>query len=167
MKQYCIENLLELRRLIALFDQEKYQNKLQLLSNASIGQHVRHVLEFYRCIINGASDGSVNYDNRDRDLNLEQSPDLAISCINQICDEILHLNGTKEILLGANFSHSGEVTNMIKSSIDRELVYCLEHSIHHQALIKIGLIDQKMDHFIDHSFGIAPSTIMHQQSCAQ
>lgn len=167
MKQYCIENLLELRRLIALFDQEKYQNKLQLLSNASIGQHVRHVLEFYRCIIKGASDGSVNYDNRERDLNLEQSPDLAISCIDQICDDIPKLNGTQEILLGANFSHNGEVLNMIKSSIERELVYCLEHSIHHQALIKIGLIDQKMDHLIDHSFGIAASTIRHQQSCAQ
>jgi len=167
MKQYCIENLLELRRLISLFDEEKYQSKLQILSNSSIGQHLRHVLEFYRCIIKGASDGSVNYDNRERDLNLEQSPELAISFIDQICDDIPHLNGTQEILLGANFSHNGEVLDMIKSSIERELVYCLEHSIHHQALIKIGLIDQKMDHLIDQSFGIAPSTIRHQQSCAQ
>jgi hypothetical protein len=39
------------------------------------------------------------------------------------------------------------------------LAYCLEHTIHHQALIKIGLMELNLIHLIDQHFGVAPATI--------
>ena len=163
----CKENLQEIKTLIASVKEEQYQYKSQLLSDATIGQHVRHILEFYLCLINGECRGLVNYDKRERDLNLERNPGLAISCIDKICNDIQRLNTEQEIQLAGNFSSEGRTLKTIRTSIDRELAYCLEHSIHHQALIKIGLIEQKMDHLINEGFGVAPATIRHKQQCAQ
>ena len=167
MISYCKENLQEIKALIASVKEEQYQYRSQLLSDATIGQHVRHILEFYLCLINSECRGLVNYDKRERDLNLERNPGLAISCIDKICSDIQRLNTEQELQLAGNFSSEGRTLKTIRTSIDRELAYCLEHSIHHQALIKIGLIDQKMDHLINEGFGVAPATIRHKQQCAQ
>ena len=48
---------------------------------------------------------------------------------------------------------------MIESSFERELVYCLEHSIHHKALIKVALREYALTHLVSNSFGVAPSTL--------
>ena len=39
--------------------------------NASVSQHIRHILEFYVCLYEGLKTGVVNYDNRKRDLRIE------------------------------------------------------------------------------------------------
>jgi hypothetical protein len=167
MINYCKENLEEIKALISSLEKEQYHYKSQLLSDSSIGQHIRHILEFYLSIFKGLNQGVVNYDNRERDLNLETNPVFAISCIDRLCKDIQELHPQQEILLTGNFYAEGETLKAIKTSIERELAYCLEHSIHHQALIKIGLIEQKIDHLINESFGVAASTIRHKQQCAQ
>lgn len=164
---HCKENLQQIATLIASLEEKQYQYKSQLLSDTTIGQHVRHILEFYLCIINGVSRGFINYDNRDRNPELEQNPVSAISCIDRICNDIQFLKTDQEINLVGNFSSEAESLKTIRTSIDREFAYCLEHSIHHQALIKIGLIEQKMDHLINEGFGVAPATIRYKQQCAQ
>lgn len=167
MINYCKENLEEIKALISSLEKEQYYYKSQLLSDSSIGQHIRHILEFYLSIFKVLNQGVVNYDDRERDLNLETNPVFAISCIDRLCKDIQKLYPQQEILLTGNFFAEGETLKAVKTSIERELAYCLEHSIHHQALIKIGLIEQKIDHLINESFGVAASTIRHKQQCAQ
>ncbi|MDC1012234.1 hypothetical protein OAQ04_03240 [Flavobacteriaceae bacterium] len=53
-----------------------------------------------------------------------------------------------------------------KSSFLRELAYCLDHRIHHQSLIKIGLTEQGLDHLIDENFGVAFFTQNYRNECA-
>ena len=52
----------------------------------------------------------------------------------------------------------------VTTSFKRELVYCLDHCIHHQYFIKIGLVSLELGHYIHEDFGIAPSTLMHRKS---
>jgi len=163
MLNSCIENLKELKRLIVLLDDEYYQYKSKTLSDASIGQHIRHILEFYVCLINGIRDGVVNYDKRERNLALETTPDKAVYTIDDITSYISLINKDEDIKLVGNFSSKGNITTTIKSSLNRELAYCLEHSIHHQALIKIGLQELNITLLIDDTFGVAPATIRHKQ----
>ena len=56
------------------------------------------------------------------------------------------------------------LTPQINSSFERELLYCLDHAIHHQALIKIGLKELDLDHLIAREFGVAYSTLRHRQN---
>ena len=48
----------------------------------------------------------------------------------------------------------------------RELMYNLEHSVHHMALIRVGLKEFSAWHIVE-NFGIASSTIRHKKQCAQ
>ncbi len=44
----------------------------------------------------------------------------------------------------------------------REMVYLVEHSIHHYALIRIGLQENFSDIFIPKNFGVAYSTVKYR-----
>ena len=48
------------------------------------------------------------------------------------------------------------------STIRRELQFLVSHTVHHYALI--GLILKTMDVSVPENFGVAPSTLKHEQS---
>ena len=54
----------------------------------------------------------------------------------------------------------------LDTNYDRELLYNLEHCIHHQALIKVAVL-QNDAIVIDANFGVARSTIEYRKQCAQ
>ncbi|MEX0884724.1 MAG: hypothetical protein WDZ72_14750, partial [Cyclobacteriaceae bacterium] len=138
----------------------QYQYPSDYLSGASIGQHIRHIIEFYTCLTKSyMEDGPVNYDGRKRDHVLEKKPLEA----KKVIDKLIGCLGTKKIsgetALLASYAADKTQISSIPSSFQRELAYCLEHSIHHQALIKIGLFEQGLSELICPDFGVAPSTI--------
>jgi hypothetical protein len=53
-------------------------------------------------------------------------------------------------------------SEVISTSFERELVYCLDHAIHHQALIKIGLKELDCVDLVNGNFGVAYSTIRYR-----
>ena len=55
---------------------------------------------------------------------------------------------------------------LIETNYHRELLYNLEHCIHHQALIKVAII-QNATIAVDENFGVARSTIEYRNQCVQ
>ena len=160
MQIECQENLVSLAALVEKLNAEQYQFPSSYLSGASIGQHIRHVLEFYTCLSRAFNEGGdVNYDQRKRDLLIEKEPEEANKVIEQVISWLSSEKIKGEIQLKAAYTVTKDQTCTIPSSFQRELAYCLEHSIHHQALIKIGLFEQGLSRLIDPEFGVAPSTI--------
>src|SRR5689334_7903425 len=51
------------------------------------GGHLRHIIEFYRCFLDGLPSSHVDYDARRRDLSLEQNRLIAASAIRQLIYE--------------------------------------------------------------------------------
>lgn len=167
MKTYCQQNLEEIKMLLTQLAKEQYVHNSNMLSGATIGQHVRHILEFYQSVLDGLDTKSINYDNRKRDLLIETDKDFAIQII-----ESINTNLAKDILdepyvLEGNFCAEEGKQMQIQTTLYRELAYCLEHSIHHQALIKVGLFELNSLSFIDETFGLAPATIRYKKICAQ
>lgn len=160
MKEYCKEDLRRLKKLLLKLSEQQYYYQSKLLTGATIGQHTRHILEFYLCLIKGVKDNkTVNYDSRERDLELENNLSFAVFTIDKICSNINLSQTTAPFHLQGNYDTGRENKISIPSSIERELAYCLEHSIHHQALIKIALIELQAENLIDETFGVAPATI--------
>jgi hypothetical protein len=150
------KNLLEeLKQVINQLDIQSYSKALELLSGSTIGQHTRHILEFYQCFIEGFSSGEVDYDLRKRNLLIETSPDFACEIIDIINKTILEISDQKILL---KFSNSDEY-QFISSSVERELVYNIEHAIHHMAIIKIAIKNHFSDIILPENFGVAPSTV--------
>lgn len=168
MKTSARENLLQLKDLAEAISAEQYIQKSEILSGASIGQHVRHILEFYLLLLSGANSGTINYDKRNRDMRIETDPEFAITIIERLLIGLDTLEEGQIIHFEADYSKTGDSENQIVSSVGRELAYCVEHSVHHQAIIKAGLIDLKLEELVDGQFGVAYSTIRYRKdTCAQ
>lgn len=159
MRSYCKENLNEIIKLLLQLTPEQYSYPSSTLFGATIGQHVRHILEFYQSVVNSLESKKVNYDNRKRNLLIETDTLHAIQIIDDITSFLtIELLDEAYILEGNFCAHSNKQTQIV-TSLFRELAYCLEHSIHHQALIKVGLLEIGKLNLIDENFGLAPTTI--------
>lgn len=167
MTRYCKQNLLETRALIAQLSEEQYSMPSTMLSGATIGQHLRHILEFYLCLLDATTDTVVNYDNRARNRIIETNLLVAVDAIDYIVSALDTFTRSDDpVMLQSNFEPKAAQTVSIPSSYARELAYNLEHSIHHQALIKVGLKEQGLEHLLDEAFGVAPTTIRFKQTLA-
>lgn len=168
MKKSAEENLNQLEDLVSTIGTGNYKRKSDILSGSTIGQHIRHILEFYLLLVSGSFSGTISYDKRERDLRIENDPEFAAKTIKRLLAGIETLEESQSINFDADYSNSGSMQNNLLSSVGRELAYCIEHSIHHQAMIKAGLIDLGMAHMVDENFGVAYSTIRYlNDTCAQ
>ena len=168
MKTTAKKNLLQLKDLAQVIGTENYNTSSTILSGASIGQHIRHILEFYMLLLKGVTSGSINYDNRERDNRIETDPEFAVMVIQKLLAGIDTLEEGQIIHFEADYSAYGSLDHKVVSSAGRELAYCVEHSVHHQAIIKAGIIDLKLEELVDDQFGVAYSTLRYRKgSCAQ
>jgi hypothetical protein len=160
-----ITNLLEqLEFVIKKLSDKQYTAPVLLLSNATIGQHARHVIEFFLELDKGYYNGIVNYDKRKRDYEIESNRYFAIQKLDEIKNRLL--NADKNLLLKIELSADDCSEIEIKTNYFRELIYNLEHTVHHMALMRIGVASVS-DILLPEKFGVAASTIKFREACAQ
>lgn len=167
MKDFCKEDIGNIKRLVSHLSRQQFSQKLISLSSISIGQHIRHIIEFYQCLLTSEHSQNVCYDNRKRNPLLENSVVEAALALENLESKLELFSGQGKLTILGNFSKKVGMENMLTSSVERELAYCLEHSIHHQALIKVGLMEMNMERIIDRNFGVAPATQKFRQECVQ
>jgi len=113
---------------------------LPVLNGSSIGAHIRHILEFYVCLLESSNNNTLNYDNRKRDSTIEVFTKKCVLIIDQILQGIIKYEQDFEITLCADYS-TNEAKDIVtvKTTFFRELLYNIEHLVHHLAIIKIGV----------------------------
>lgn len=141
--------------------QSIYTAPCQELSQATIGQHTRHIIELYQCLLKGYAAGVINYDDRKRNKLYENDIHEAIEVIREIQNDLERPDRPLDIVCGTD---DHDVS--IRSNYNREVLYNLEHCIHHQALIRVALISGNGIEISD-EFGVAPSTMQYRRQCAQ
>ena len=157
-----IKNTLsELSGLLNQLSNDEYFFPFPQLSNSTVGQHVRHIIELFQCLENQYENEQINYDIRKRDNNIETNVEVALNAIETIINSIEKPN--KNLILQQEVD--GDFL-FIETNYRRELLYNLEHCIHHQALIKVALLQMSHLKFND-NFGVARSTIEYRKKCAQ
>lgn len=142
----------------------EYAQPSAILFNATIGQHVRHIIELFQCLEKGYSEGVVNYEKRKRDYRIETDKNLAADLLKDIYHKLDKPN--KNFTLEAEDYEDAVETVSIPSNYYREIAYNLEHTIHHMALIRVG-INEVSAISLPAEFGVAYSTIKFRQQCAQ
>jgi hypothetical protein len=139
---------------------DEYVQPSQNLSDATIGQHTRHIIELYQCLLNGYNESVVCYDHRKRDAAIETNKELAKQLLVDIAAQSEQPN--KDMQLRAVYGDASADELLVHTNYYRELAYNLEHTIHHMALIKVGLKELNKAAMND-SFGVASSTVRHRQ----
>ena len=148
--------LKNLSNVLHALDNKMYTQSILGLNDNTIGSHTRHIIEFVQCLIEQYPKGNINYDLRKRDLQIETSKDIAIQIINDLTVNL----PIEDKILQLSFTNCEEKTAICSTTYFRETLYNIEHCIHHQALIKVALIELNSTHLIDNCFGVAPSTIL-------
>jgi hypothetical protein len=160
MESLLRSTLTQLQQVLSELSDDEYKKPLPVLSHASIGQHTRHIIEFFQALHKGYDSGIVDYDNRERNNALETNHLLATQALEAIMDCMSMKD--KDILLVAAYSGNPAEALSVKTTYHREVMYNLEHAIHHTAMIKIG-IRQSTDVEVPSDFGVAPSTIAYRK----
>ena len=163
--QQAVNNVfVQLSATLDQLSQEQYVQPCKTLFNATIGQHVRHIIELFQCLHNGYDSGKVNYENRKRDARIETDKTFAASLLPEIYKALSREN--KSLELEACYDEHAAGSLHIATNFYREVAYNLEHTIHHMALIRVGITEVSTIE-LPEEFGVASSTIKYRQQCAQ
>ncbi len=123
---------------------------------ASVGTHFRHNLDFVTNFLSGLETGKIDYNRRERNLQVETNRQLAISHFRNAIVGLEKL--TTEKLEKKILVRSETIENLwCESSAMRELEFLQSHTIHHYALIEAKLVLQGFQ--VPNDFGVAPSTL--------
>jgi len=150
--------------LLARTPGEAYRRTHPAAFNASIGGHYRHCLDHFTSLLRALDRGEVDYDQRDRDPRLESDPGLAAevtrgirAALGAFSAEVL----AARVPTRCAVSYSGMPAPAFESTLGRELVYAVAHTIHHFALI--AFLARGMGLALPDHFGVAPSTVAHRR----
>lgn len=159
----CTYILSQLTDLVGQIKEQDFSKPSENLSQSTIGQHLRHTLEFFICFENGYELGVVNYDKRAHDKSIENNPFIALASINRIIDFVSTLQ-EKDLILEVGYDLAHEEFITIHTTSTRELVYNIEHAVHHMAIMKIGIREIAPYIVLPHDFGIAASTVRYRET---
>ncbi|WP_395627695.1 hypothetical protein [Daejeonella sp.] len=150
------EALMELIESINTLSFDEYTRKISLLSNGTIGDHTRHIIELFQQLLQGYETGNVDYDKRKRNIEIQLNIDFAVESIASIIRLLEKDN--KSLNLNTEWNNNEAI---IETNYYRELMYNIEHCIHHQAIIKISFLLLGKNE-LSENFGVAKSTIKYR-----
>jgi hypothetical protein len=159
------ELLDEMRSMIERIDDESYAAAARGHSGGGIGGHVRHCLDHVGALITGTRTGLCAYDRRARGTAVETCRLAAVNSILDLEADLLRLDShVFEIPLDVETQVDQAGTFVVTtSSVGRELMFVISHTIHHNALIAHLLDERAID--MGPRFGLAPGTPV--LSCAR
>jgi len=147
---------------------EDYNVKMPLVYNGTIGGHYRHILEHFISLIEHYDKGFVNYDLRNRNPKIENERSAAIQATNDLkrrWKELCPSHYDKPLELNGKLSYEIESPMKLQTTLGREVAYSIAHAHHHYAII--GIMCKVLECPTNDAFGIAPSTVKHNQQSAQ
>ncbi|OHX68548.1 DinB family protein [Flammeovirga pacifica] len=163
----AIELCAQLNDLLSQISDDQFSAPLPLFSGSSIGQHTRHIVEFYQCLILSVKQREkVCYEDRQRSLPLESDRSYASQQLEELQQQLT--------IVG---DYPSEITLLVKdfddqlvskdwesaSTVTREIHYCNEHTVHHLAIIKVGLKHYFPEVQLNEIFGVAKSTFAYRK----
>jgi hypothetical protein len=149
--------------LLAAIDDQVYSTVPAGFAPHKAGGHLRHILEFYECFLDGLASGKIDYDSRKRDLSIESSRLAATVRVREIICRLREtpINDCAIRVRVEDAEPIGLECGTLISSAGRELQTLSSHTIHHFALIAMTLRANGVR--LDPRFGMAPSTLRYQE----
>ncbi|WP_422360412.1 hypothetical protein [Reichenbachiella sp.] len=155
----------QLTHLLEKLTNDEYSKSLSVLHDNSIGQHMRHTVEVFSCLMKGIQLSRVNYDERERDVFLESNTLEALSEIKKLNEAVDQIKDNQSLkLVSQGYALESDEKHEVETNLYRELIYNIEHAVHHMALMKIGLKEIKPELELPNDFGVASSTLKYRQS---
>ena len=166
--QSVLQTLRQGENLLTEISDEHFTRKVPAAFNASIGGHYRHGLDHFRTLLAAVPQGDVNYDHRERGTLIENDRFAALNATRELIAGWENLNSLylpRRLDVTCKTSYAASGSQSAPSTVAREIMYAVAHAVHHYALI--GVIGGIMGVPLPPGFGVAPSTLKHQQATAK
>jgi hypothetical protein len=154
-------------RLLDSIDDRVYREATRLFPKLRAGAHLRHILEFYECFLQGIDFGHVDYGARRRDESVENIRIVAAARIRSIIARLESnpsLRGDSILWVRMEEGSDCVRDSFLTSSPARELQALSSHTIHHYALVAVALGAHGVE--VENDFGVAPSTLKYMAARA-
>lgn len=147
---------------------EEYTRKVPAVFGSTIGGHYRHCLDHFRSLLQGLDAGEINYDHRERNSWIENDCMFALAETHRVLSAFESIPTRFldcPINVRSKINYQVDTAPLIGSTVGREFMYAVAHSIHHYALIAVicGILEVP----VPAGFGVAPSTLKYQADQAK
>lgn len=156
-KQAVLDIIQQINALLAQLEPHQYRKPLPEFDGGTLGQHFRHILEFFQCLEQGLPERMIDYASRKRNLLYEDNPALAARAFDDTAGIFDRCDDHTELTVRGEFGCETRPT--YQSSFGRELLFVYDHAIHHLAIINIGINCHYPEIRKDKDLGVSPSTI--------
>jgi uncharacterized damage-inducible protein DinB len=122
-----------------------------------IGSHIRHILDFYDCILEGLAIESVDLTKRKRDEKMHSNCQYARANVQRVMENLQKIGDThltKQLIVKDDL---GLGITEIPYTLGGLLAQANSHAIHHYAIINF-ILDRLGVHVNDDDFGYNPTT---------
>jgi uncharacterized damage-inducible protein DinB len=149
--------LRSLRELVETLPEHTYRSTPSD-SSGSVGEHVRHCLDHVRALTSAVDADEMSYDSRLRGTPVETDPAAAMEEIDLQLQAVRSLNDAalSRTLILRTVMCRGNASVCVRTTVEREAVFVVQHTIHHCATIAVLL--ERMRISVPQGFGYAPST---------
>jgi len=155
----------QLTNLLQQINRTEYTQPIDLFDGSSIGGHCRHIFEFLQILEQGMSAGLLDYGARQRTPELEKDPLLLVAALEKSYAALNQYSLTQSVHIIADVPlEDSSFRPQHASTFGRELLFVFYHTVHHLAMIKMGLKYLNSPVQLPAHFGVAPSTIAFQDS---
>ena len=153
LRESAVEVLEQFRDLILAIRRQSQP----VYAKSGVGCHLRHVVDHFRAFELGVQYGVIDYNQRSRRGPMETDSEAALS---ELEDLILRLHNVNvadlPVTIISEICCSQCINTRIDGTTSRELLFLIQHSIHHLAYAALLSRQYGIDH--DPAAGIAPAT---------
>ena len=152
--------------LLTTLTDDLYRRSPEGFAPHRVSGHMRHIIEFYQCFLDGLGSGHIDYDSRKRNTAIENSRAVAIASIRSVIEAMRSSQAIQADSIVwvrmEDCDHESLDDRFLTSSPARELQALSSHTVHHFALIAMTLT--ALGFPLNRDFGVAPSTLRYRES---
>lgn len=162
----CLQSLEQVAAIFEALAKLPNKDADQLFIEQRIGKHIRHILDHFDAVLAGLKTGRIDYNQRQRESLAERDRNAAhirLSVIRDNWPSAVQLRQPVKVISEVAFDHS--YSEVFDSSLARECLYLVNHTIHHVAYVKLLLAHAGT--VLPANIGIAPATAsFERRQCA-
>ncbi len=121
-----------------------------------VGSHIRHILDFFDCILDGMTSGTIDLTARNRDELIASNCNYAVENVDRILNRLYSLNTDFDTPFDV-VDDLGQGSITVRHTLGGVLAQANSHTIHHYAIISY-ILDRLQIEVRDATFGYNPTT---------
>ena len=166
LTQALVDTLSQIQDVLTILHALPNSARSSIYIENDIGVHVRHVMDHLQAFLTGLGSSEVDYNTRNRSAACETDLDIANMQLETIVEQVKKLNKEPrlmkmDLMIVSEIDCFSTHSETVHSNFAREVLYLINHTIHHAAYIRLLL--RNRDIALPDHIGIAPCTATFQR----